>query len=477
VRPAVTSARAAALDPAHARLICRLSFAARERGLELWADAAYRAVLRSACRPCPRLLDDSELDHRCSGLATQLESVGVLWLDRGRVVCRLQALSGGAPLSDFPGPDRVRCLAIVDRPADANAVRRRGWSAVLSRTLDRHLRHSPGAPPTLSSPLSRPARETTARVVAIEPRGSAYRLTLACGFVAEAARPGQFILLECVAPAERRAFAAALRRVGDDGRAGETPALRVDPKLPLLRRPFGLHRFSGLDYAPERLAEQPPFPSDLAAVIESGRGATFDILFKVVGRGTSRLAQMRPGERLALRGPLGRPVEIGPGFDTAVLVAGGIGVGPLFALAQELRRQGRRIVAVLGAENRQSAPLMPRDFEDIGARAALVTEQEDGLLVTQYLERNLSRLADGVTEVFACGPVGMLREVARIAPPGLTVQVLMEQRMACGMGVCRGCVVRMRAEGGAPIYRTVCREGPAFRAEEVAWEEIAATAG
>jgi len=467
------------LDPAHARLICRLSFGARERGLDLWADAAYRAALRRACSPCPRLLDDVQLNHRCPGLPGQIEHVGMLWLDGSRVVCRLEAISSGPPSSEFPGPDRVRCVAIVDRPDDANPLRRQGWSAALSRTVERYLRHVPILPP-----LSRPARDTQAQVVAIAPRGSAcgpqaaYRLTLASDFIAEAARPGQFVLLECVAEPERRAFAAAKSRPRD-ANAGRCAAcgLTVDPKLPLLRRPFGLHRLTGPDYAPERLSEQPPFPPDLAAIIEPGRGATFDILFRIVGRGTSRLAQMRPGERLSLRGPLGRPVGMRPDLDTAVLVAGGIGVGPLFALAQELRRQGRRVEAVLGAADRQGAPLTPPDFEEIGAHAMLVTEKEDGLLITQYVERNLSRLASGVTEIFACGPVGMLREVARIAPPGMRVHVLMEQRMACGMGVCRGCVVRMRSEGGRPIYRTVCRDGPAFRAEEVAWEEMAATTG
>jgi dihydroorotate dehydrogenase electron transfer subunit len=135
------------------------------------------------------------------------------------------------------------------------------------------------------------------------------------------------------------------------------------------------------------------------------------------------------------------------------------------------------VKVLLGAASAASAPVAPQDFAAMGAQAALVTEREDRMLVTHLLERELPRMVGGATEVFACGPVGMLHEVTRIASPALPVQTLLEQRMACGMGVCRGCVVRMRAQAGAPLYRTVCRDGPAFRAEEVAWEEMPATVG
>lgn len=456
------------MERAHAQLLGQLAFGARERGWAVWVGRSYRDALERSCRPCPRFIDDADLNHRCPGLPGQLSHVGMLWLDDSRVVCRVEAISAGRPSSPFPGPDRIRCLVVVDRPEDANALRRAGWATVLSRDLARYFRRI-----AIPQPLSRPARETQVTVVSIEPRGTdAYRLTLASDFIAEAARPGQFLLLACASRGERLAFGRA-KNAPRDGAAGVT----ADPKLPLLRRPFGVHRLSGPDYDADRLSEEPPFPSALLSIIEPGRGRTFDLLFKVVGRGTERLARMRPGETLSARAPLGRPVDIRPDLGSAVLVAGGMGAGPLFAIAQELRRQGRRVHAVLGAVDRASAPVAPVEFEEIGCHAALVTEKEDGLLVTQYVERRLPEMTAGVTEVFACGPAGMLREIARIAPPAMRVQVLMEQRMACGMGVCRGCVVAMRAQEGRTEYRTVCRDGPAFRAEEVAWEELPATAG
>jgi dihydroorotate dehydrogenase electron transfer subunit len=455
-----------AMERAHAQLLGQLAFGARERSLAVWVSESYRDALEKACRTCPRFIDDADLNRRCPGLPGQLAHVGMLWLDRHRVVCRLEAISAGRPSSRFPGPDRVRCLAIIDREEQAGPLRRAGWATLLSRDLDQYLRRV-----AVPAPTSRPACEAHVSVVNVEPRGAdAYCLTLASDLIAEAARPGQFVLLECVSRGERLAFARAKNTPRD-----EVAGMTADPKLPLLRRPFGIHRLTGPDYSPDRLSEAPPFPPQLLSIIEPGRGRTFDILFKVVGRGTQRLARMRPGESLAARAPLGRPVDIRPDLGSAVLVAGGMGAGPLFAIAQELRRQGRHVHAVLGAVDRASTPVAPSEFEEIGCRAALVTEKEDGLLVTQYVERRLSEMIAGVTEMFACGPAGMLREVARIAPPGMRAQVLMEQRMACGMGVCRGCVVAVRSQEGRTEYRTVCRDGPAFRAEEVAWEELAAT--
>jgi dihydroorotate dehydrogenase electron transfer subunit len=456
------------MERAHARLLCRLALQARERGLDVWVGTGYRSALHRADEPCPRFIDDADLNHRAFGLLKQIEHVGMLWLDGMDIVCRLEAMSAGRPSPRFPGPDRVRSLVIVDRADDANPLRREGWSTVFARDLERCFRGVP-----VAAPLSRPARETTVEVVAAERRGEdAYRIILRSPFVAESARAGQFLLLECTARDERRAFQSAKNTARPAG-AG----LSVDPKLPLLRRPFGFHRFSGPDFEPARLHRRSPFAPELAAIIEPGRADTFELLFKVVGRGTQRLSRMRPGQELSARAPLGRPVEICPDLDTAILVAGGIGAGPLFALAQELRRQGRSVHAIVGAVDRASAPIAVDEFAEMGVHAALVTEREDGLLVTQYVERHLDGMTSGVTEIFACGPVGMLREVARVSPPGMAVQVLMEQRMACGMGVCRGCVVRMRSEGREPVYRTVCREGPAFRAEEVAWQELRATAG
>jgi len=168
------------MERAHAQLLGQLAFGARERGWAVWVGRSYRDALERSCRPCPRFIDDADLNHRCPGLPGQLSHVGMLWLDDSRVVCRVEAISAGRPSSPFPGPDRIRCLVVVDRPEDANALRRAGWATVLSRDLARYFRRI-----AIPQPLSRPARETQVTVVSIEPRGTdAYRLTLASDFIA-----------------------------------------------------------------------------------------------------------------------------------------------------------------------------------------------------------------------------------------------------------------------------------------------------
>jgi len=199
---------------------------------------------------------------------------------------------------------------------------------------------------------------------------------------------------------------------------------------------------------------------------EVGGAAALEVLYKVTGRGTALLADARAGERVRIVGPLGRgfpPPEAGA---EAWLVGGGTGVASLFELAR--RAAGRaRVRVLLGA--RSADDLMGRgDFERLGAGLDLATE--DGSagrrgLVTELLERSLH--ADAV--VYACGPTPMLRRAAALArAAGARAFVSLENTMACGFGVCLGCAVPCAAGG----YALVCRAGPVFAADDVAWEAL-----
>jgi len=232
-----------------------------------------------------------------------------------------------------------------------------------------------------------------------------------------------------------------------------------------------VHALHGPRYDPQRLRR-----GEAAAE----RGDAFDLLFRVVGAGTRSLAERRPGDSLDVMGPLGRPFEIRPDLEQALLVAGGAGIAPIFFLAQELRARGKPTTALVGAAGEQAFPLevgvsggalhVPA-LEAMGVESSLVTEKEHGLLVTQSLQEHLGRDARDL-EVFACGPMGMLAEVARIVGEAVPCQVLLEERMCCGLGACRGCVIRVRdreaPEGFA--LQTVCGDGPVFRARDVLWE-------
>jgi len=282
--------------------------------------------------------------------------------------------------------------------------------------------------------------------------GDHARLSLRSPKVAAAVQPGQFLHIACAPDS------APLGALG----------------LPLLRRPLGVHAVWGPRYEPERLRRGEPV---------AARGDTFDILFKVVGVGTRRLLERRPGDFLDLIGPLGHPFQIRPEMARAVIVAGGVGIAPMFFLAQELRAQGKPTAALVGSASEETFPLdvshpgdMPQvvPLEEIGVQSVLVTEKEHGILVTEYLQTHLERLVGdgGEVEIFACGPLGMLAEVARLAGDAVPCQVLLEERMCCGLGACRGCVIRVRDPHSPQgfVLRTVCADGPVFRAADVLWE-------
>ncbi len=222
-------------------------------------------------------------------------------------------------------------------------------------------------------------------------------------------------------------------------------SLRFDPLLP---RPMALYR-----------SQTAP------------GGAEVEVLFKVHGRGTALLAEVRPGEHVRFVGPLGQPFPDAPRGSVALLVGGGTGVASLLDLARRTLAAGEaRVVVLLGA--RSAADLMGRaDFEALGADLVLATEDgslgEKGL-VTAPLERLLGEEPHPI--IYACGPTPMMRRAAALAAAkGCRCLVSLENPMACGVGVCLGCAAP-RAGGGVVL---VCRDGPVFEASTVDWERIA----
>jgi dihydroorotate dehydrogenase electron transfer subunit len=181
-------------------------------------------------------------------------------------------------------------------------------------------------------------------------------------------------------------------------------------------------------------------------------------------------------------GPLGRPFHIPADMELALLVGGGTGLASLLGLARHLRSLGKAVVAVIGARSDEAFPLSLRspngrppkveELEAIGARSFFVSEREDGLLVTQWVETNLDRLLGRSANVvcYSCGPWGMMQAMGAISRARFPCQASLEMRMACGLGVCRSCVVRVRGQGGQTLVRTVCDDGPVFDAQEVIWE-------
>lgn len=220
--------------------------------------------------------------------------------------------------------------------------------------------------------------------------------------------------------------------------------------------------------AVERYDPLLPRPMAIFRTRRSGGAAEVQVLYRVVGRGTSLLADARPGEKIRLVGPLGQGFpEPAPG-DRVVLVGGGTGIASLFELA--LRSSERaRVSVLLGA--RTAADLMGRaDFESLDAELRVATDDgSDGTagLVTDLLEPEIAR--EPTAWVCACGPTPMMQRAAEITrAAGLPCLVSLENRMACGFGICLGCAVPRSDEG----YHLVCRDGPVFDSRELSWEGL-----
>jgi dihydroorotate dehydrogenase electron transfer subunit len=202
----------------------------------------------------------------------------------------------------------------------------------------------------------------------------------------------------------------------------------------------------------------------------SAASPRIEILYRVVGRGTTLLSEARPGQSISLLGPLGHGFPIEPSAAPALLVGGGTGSASLFELAKALAALGRPVSVLLGAASEPDL-IGLRDFACLDVE--LVCATEDGSrgyqgLVTEPLAERLAASAPG-SAVFACGPSPMMRAVAELAEAqGAPCFVSLENPMACGFGVCLGCAVPRR-EGG---FSLVCRDGPVFEAGEIDWEGL-----
>jgi dihydroorotate dehydrogenase electron transfer subunit len=243
--------------------------------------------------------------------------------------------------------------------------------------------------------------------------------------------------------------------------AGTLPGKFVMVKVrdsidPLLRRPFGIFDVGCMG------SEYPG----------GGTREFFEILYKVVGKGTTILANLHHGDRLDILGPLGN----GFGSDSAgtenILVGGGVGLAPLYYLGRVLARSSNvRLFA--GGRSRDDI-ICITEFERLGIETYVSTDDgtlgEEGV-VTEALGKYLLNDSAGKS-IYACGPFPMLKAVSVIAGRfGIPCQVSLEAYMACGVGACLGCVIKGRNHTDeSPDYRCVCKEGPVFDHRDLLWD-------
>jgi dihydroorotate dehydrogenase electron transfer subunit len=212
-----------------------------------------------------------------------------------------------------------------------------------------------------------------------------------------------------------------------------------------------------------------PRPLSLLSVTHEGRA---DLLAKVVGRGTALMFQSPPGARVSVLGPLGNSFPTPQSDVTDLLVAGGVGLPPLYMQAEAAARLGMagNYEMLYGGRTSRDLVLLA-EMRVLGIALHLATE--DGSLgrrgrVTVELEARIDHLRSvnptRRLRVMACGPHAMLLAVGRIAQScNVECYLSLEEKMACGIGVCLGCAVAAQTKP----YLYVCKDGPVFPAAEV----------
>jgi len=258
------------------------------------------------------------------------------------------------------------------------------------------------------------------------------------------ARPGSFIHLQCYAQ-----------------RQSSTPPLN------LLRRPLSIMR------------------------VDANAG-WLDILYKVVGQGTQLLSEQKVGETLACLGPIGQGFSLHADKPKRLLIGGGVGIPPMIFLAETIKNETAENLpfVIMGSEipfpfkTQPSNIIIPGIPNDV---IACMTLLEDWQIASRLCSLNdypgcyqgyvteLSRLwiesidtkFHSQIEIFSCGPTPMLQAVAKLAVKyKIACQISLEEFMACAVGGCAGCVVKVKTEQG-PAMKRVCVDGPVFDAYSV----------
>ncbi|RLC47209.1 MAG: hypothetical protein DRH70_03915 [Candidatus Coatesbacteria bacterium] len=321
----------------------------------------------------------------------------------------------------------------------------------------------------------------------IRPRGRFSRLMLRMPSGFPEPIPGQFILVSCqpslddLLPSPERLHGSHLAR------------FLVEPvgDRTMLPRPLSI-----FDYA--RQSKNEP--------------ALVTLLFKIVGRGTLGLSMVRPGDRLRFLGPLGNGFET-DGWGRTLLVAGGIGLAGINFLARTLSKSSQPPLTILGVDDRGQSPVrlsltevppvyhwaLPKTTEPLrlvisrlfdnfmpsivtslypGDQGAFCGTATD--LVERLFEANPTYPPE--TTLVGCGPRPMLEALTTIARHHHVRRflVLLEERMACGVGTCLGCAVKVRegalpfegdaAQKGPTTFKRVCTDGPVFNGYRIVWE-------
>jgi dihydroorotate dehydrogenase electron transfer subunit len=219
------------------------------------------------------------------------------------------------------------------------------------------------------------------------------------------------------------------------------------------------------------LMVKPPSPETLLRrpfSVFNQEGKKFEILFQICGKGTLSLSKVEEGDNLRVLGPLGNGFQFEKS-GSFLLVGGGRGIAPLFFLSKVFLKEKIKFKVLYGGKTSSDLPALDY-FKKEKIEPILTTEDGSaGIkgLVTDPLEELI--FSENFSEIFACGPKGMMKKVFEIAKKfQIPTQFSLEERMACGFGACWGCVARIRKNNGEEWVK-VCKEGPVFKGEDIVW--------
>ena len=184
------------------------------------------------------------------------------------------------------------------------------------------------------------------------------------------------------------------------------------------------------------------------------------LVYKVVGKGTEKMSTMAAGEKLDILTGLGNGYDLEKSGDTPLLLGGGVGVPPLYMLAKELIKKGKKVSVILGF-NTKDEIFYEQEFKALGAQVALTTV--DGSYGTRGFVTDAMKDTE-YSYFYTCGPEPMLKAIYSASKT--SGQFSFEERMGCGFGACMGCSCHT-----VTGYKRICKDGPVLEKEEILWEK------
>lgn len=249
-----------------------------------------------------------------------------------------------------------------------------------------------------------------------------YKMTVFSPYMAKQCIPGQFINIKC---SESGVFD------------------------PLLRRPFSVY--------------------DIEEDFK-----VFSIIYMLKGKGTKYLKSLEPGDVIDFIGPLGNGIRIdNESGGKYLLIGGGIGIAPLYFLAKHLNFKKNSVFLAAGFRDNRFL------FFEKAIQILKINYQicsEDGThgrrgLISDFINESIDEFRD--YNIYCCGPSAMfktLKEIFTVNNMDSKAYALFEEIMACGIGVCKGCVIKTIDKNNNYTYKTVCKDGPLFKLKEVVFE-------